>query len=169
MTLRPNARPVRAAGAGALVLASSLAAAACGSQSTPPPQRHSAGPCAAQIAQLARQSAAGTSTFAGGVTLVAAARLSAKVEVVVAPNSFGPACTVLQPERTLVLWPGQKAVFEANAAPSMSGTTTAVSISEAPGVSAPPPLQTPHVIVTVTAVDAGTVTLAWTNCSGTGC
>lgn len=63
-----------------------------------------------------------------------------------------------------------RVAFIANDPPRLSATDRRiVSVSS---INAPPdtgPLKTQHVIVTVTAIGPGSVTLTYTNCSGTGC
>ena len=68
---------------------------------------------------------------------------------------------------------GDRIEYEANWSPNHHSGATAlsriVSISSKPLPRSTGPLPTPHVLVTLTAVAPGTATVAYTNCSGTGC
>ena len=168
MNIRPTSRSVRAVGAASLVLAGSMAAAACGTQQTAPGPKHvkqEAASCTSQIAQLER-AVSGSSSSGGGVVGEMAARL---IGTIVVTPGHGTSCTTLKPGQTVHLAVGDKLVFEANDAPSLTGKTSSIDVSTAPGTSGPPPLSTAHVVVTLTAVSAGQVSLVWTDCSGTGC
>ncbi len=61
--------------------------------------------------------------------------------------------------------------FEVRDAPRTTGTVVEVSTSSGPSISLgeDPASATPHVIVTLTAVHQGSVSIAWFDCSGTGC
>jgi hypothetical protein len=171
---RPLARVWGAAGAATLVLAGSIAAAGCGSAQAvrhpgPPP----AGPCSQQVKQLDQQAAAAAlgepPAVRGSIDLAAAALLTAKV--VVTPAASGPTCQILTPGKTVDLRVGWRVVFVANEAPALTGAQGSVSVATSPGPSSSflgqPP--TSHLVVTLTAVRPGAVSLQWIDCSGTGC
>jgi hypothetical protein len=100
-----------------------------------------------------------------GPVVAAAARLSATVTVV--PKATGPACRVLETGKHVVIGVGQRVQFVANDVPAVTGS--GVETHSAPGPRSPGPLRTTHLVITLTAVQPGTVTVGWIDCSGTGC
>ena len=65
---------------------------------------------------------------------------------------------------------GDQVGFIANAMPQLTDAQArVVRVAFVPAASDSGPLHTTHVVVTVTAIAQGSVTLSYTNCSGTGC
>lgn len=108
------------------------------------------------------------------ISLTLAAMLHATLNVRSAPNP-SPRCLALAPGADVELSVGDRVEFVANEKPQLDPPATqTVRVSTSPGPNetgpgAPGRVATPHVIVTLTAVHAGTVGVRWTNCSGTGC
>lgn len=120
------------------------------------------GPCSQGVA------AAGTRSEP---VLAAAALLSATV-VVDPANGHADRCVVLASGEQLHLRIGDRAELVANRAPDLTPETGgAVQVSTQSGPTTPGPggLASSHVIVTISAVHLGTVTVRWIDCSGTGC
>ena len=133
---------------------------ACG-RSSPQAQR---APCATTANE----------TNSASPVLASAALLLASVEV--SPQQTGhPKCLPLTPGSVAHLLIGDRAEFVANGSPGLEPADEAVvTISTLPGPIAGGPglpggIPTSHVIVRLTAVRPGNVTVDWTNCSGTGC
>ena len=115
-----------------------------------------------------------TAASAGTPVLAAAMRLSAVIQVS-EPQSAHPKCFSLSPGSTVSLQVGDSVEFEANSAPQLSPDgSSVVTVSTRPGPTSSGPgdiggLHTAHVIVHLAAVSQGSVTVAWIDCSGTGC
>lgn len=113
-------------------------------------------------------------TNSAAPVLTSAALLVANVEV--SPQQAGhPKCVPLTPGSVARLLIGDRAEFVANGSPGLEPANEAVvTISTLPGPTQrgpglPDGIPTSHVIVRLTAIRPGNVTVHWTDCSGTGC
>src|SRR5262249_23540225 len=99
-----------------------------------------------------------------------AARLGVTIEVT-AGHSPTTRCVVPRlPSDTLRVGVGDTVEFVAHDQPTLAKQDAAiVEVSSRSGPTSPGPLATRHVVVTVTALAPGTVTLDYIDCSGTGC
>ncbi|HEV2360356.1 MAG TPA: hypothetical protein VGS21_01515, partial [Acidimicrobiales bacterium] len=112
-------------------------------------------------------SAPGEVSFVVGAS---AARLSAEVTVSALPPEHR--CIALTSGANLHIRIGDRIQFVANSTPRFSNNLSnggLFSVQTSPGPTATGALPTTHVIVTLTAVAPGSVTLGWTDCSGTAC
>ena len=135
--------------------------AACGSSS---PSKAQGGPVACAPQQIA--------AVTHSSVLISAMRLSAVVQVS-GDRGDSPKCVGLLPGATVTLRIGDSAEFVANAVPQLDGADV-VTVSTRPGPTSSGPgtiggLRTAHLIIRLTAVRTGTVTVDWIDCSGTGC
>ena len=133
-----------------------LATGACGSSSHPRTQ--------GGAATCAPQTVAATT----GPTVLTSAMLQSAVIRVAGAATSHPTCAALSSGSTVSLQIGDAVEFEANSVPQLA--TDVVRVSSRPGPSSSfGGLKTSHVIVRLTATRAGTVTVRWVDCSGTGC
>lgn len=173
------------AGAALLVGVGSFTAAACGSQpagsqvtSTPPSSVGPGGGTTSTTTTTACPHLSASTTVSGATgtaVLDTAALLNATVTV--AAGTGADTCVVLHPGAHVHLLAGQRVEFVANRPPRITGVpvsagTAAVSMSTATGPTTAGPAggqPTAHVVVTLTAARPGTVSVTWTDCSGTAC
>ena len=149
----------------AVGISSCAASSPSSSRSSSPPTTQGGSPvCAPQT----------VAATPGQAALTSALLLSAVVQVS-GPRSDHPKCIDLTPRTTVALHVGDSVEFEANNVPQLSPAgTDVVSVSSRPGPTSSGPgdiggLHTTHVIGRLTAVRAGSVTVRWIDCSGTGC
>lgn len=105
-----------------------------------------------------------------GPALYAAAMLRTTVDVD-ATTDAAPQCFIPVMYGTVHLHVGDRVEFVANGAPGLKPEGSGVvTVAARPGpVDHGPGFAMEHVVVTLTAVHAGEVTVSWIDCSGTGC
>ena len=156
----PVASSVRVAMSGFLALAAfAVLTGSCGSSA---PKAQPA-PCGAAL----------SSTLVAATELTAAARITASIHVS-GQTASHPGCRPLAPGSDVDLLIGERVQFVANQPPQLdppSSPVVAVSSSPGPAQSGPGGggLRTTHLIVVLTAVKPGDVSVEWEDCSGTAC
>lgn len=111
-----------------------------------------------------------TTTSAAAAVPAAAALMTATV-IVDAEVATPSRCVQLAVGQTVRLRLGDRAEFVANQTPELTpASSDAVRVTSRPGPTEVfGGLTTAHLVVTLTAIHAGTVSLRWIDCNGTGC